>query len=130
MARSKYSLLHKKEIKVKRREGSSHDPITGYPVEPSVSYFTIKGHYYPLDDYVRTLLPESIRSRGSKRLHTPIEYRLRTLEEGAVRPDQVELNGVWYEIYNREEFDMGVLDHYEYLLLKLETSGGASNVTH
>ena len=129
MAKSKYSLLHKKKIQVKRREGEATDPITGYPVKATETFFEIEGHYYPLDDYVRTLLPESIRSRGSKRLHTPIKYLLRTIEEGAVRSDQVAIDGIWYEVYSRECFDMGVLDHYEYLLLKVETSGGASNVT-
>lgn len=127
MARSRYSLVKKKKIKVMRKQGATTDRVTGYPIASQEITFDIEGHYYPLDDYRKMLLPEAQRNRGAKRLHTPIEYLLRTTEESS-RADLVELDGAWYEVNNRETFTMGVLDHHEYLLLKVETTGGASHV--
>lgn len=126
MARSKYSLLKKKSFRVKRGERQDIDPITGYPIDSTVIYFEVEGHQYPLDDYRQTLLPEALRNRGARRLHVPAtQPSLRTVETSQGKsPDFVEVSGVWYQVQNKECFDMGVLDHTEYLLIKQEESVG------
>lgn len=126
MARSRYSLVHKKTFRVKRGEGEGIDPITGYPTDSTVVIFDVKGHCYPLDDYRQTLLPSALRNRGARRLHlSPDQPSLRTVEtDKGYAPDCVEIDRVWYQVQNKEVFDMGVLDHTEYLLVKQEQSAG------
>lgn len=124
--KSRYNLIKKKPYKVRRiTSGGGADRITGYPVEEKFDEFMIEGHQYPLDDYRKSLLPASIRSRGARRLHTEIECRLRSVEEySQAQADRVQINGLWYEVQNVEDFDMGVLDHFEYLLVRIEVSAG------
>lgn len=94
-------------------------------VEGAEETFTVYGNEqpYPGDEIV--MVPESFRSKDLRKFFSVT--RLNSMEEeSAQNPDKVEIRGVKFSVLKREEYQMGVRDHYEYSLVREEQSAGGT----
>ena len=114
----------KKPFTVRRKAPGQRDQSTGNWVPGSNTVLTINGNMQPLSGYEIQMLPESFRSRESRKFYCvdPI-YSIR--EAQSKEPDIVEADGKDFEVHKVKQYQMGVLDHFEATLIRVEQSGGA-----
>lgn len=123
MSKASYKLIKQKPLIVHRT--SPGEWVNGRWVEGDTPQepFTIKGHYWPTTANEKLRLPEAFRSTSTYKLHSLTElYSVR--EADSQSADKVEIKGVLYEVQEADHFDMGVKDHWEYLLVRKEQSAG------
>jgi len=48
-------------------------------------------------------------------------------EESSQNPDKVQIDGIWFSVLKRKEYQMGVRDHYEFVLIREEQSAGGTS---
>lgn len=118
-------LTHQKSFPVKRVKEGSRDPETGRWEEGGVdsSFTSTMGNEQPLPGYEKQMLPESFRSRDVRKFFS-LDF-LNSIEEADQQtPDEVTIDGYQFEVTNRRSYHMGVRDHYEYVLTRVEQSAG------
>lgn len=124
--RMKLRLTHRLPFTVERNEPGYRDPLTGRYIEGALNTFTIQGNQQPLPGNERVMLPEADRSKDYRKLFTATF--LYTVDEANQRtPDKVIIDGVAFSVHQRKEYQMGVLDHYEYQLRREEQSAGGTS---
>lgn len=114
----------KKPFTVRRKAPGHYDSSTGDWISGSETTLTVEGNMQPLSGYEMQMLPESFRSRESRKLYcvAPV-YSIREAE--SKEPDIVEADGKDFEVHKVKQYQMGVLDHFEATLIRVEQSGGA-----
>jgi hypothetical protein len=121
MSIARYKLIRKKPLTVERTLPGAF--VNGRWVEGELSTLEIKGHYYPLTANEKLTLPESFRSKSTFKLHSVTElYSVR--EKDSQSSDKVLIKDNWFEVQEADPFFMGIQDHYEYLLVRIEQSAG------
>lgn len=124
MSIARYKLIRKKPLVVKRT--SPGEWVNGRWVEGTLTNLTVQGHYYPLTASEKVSLPEAFRSQSTYKMHSASElYSVR--EKNGQSPDKVQIKDDWYEVQEADHFSMGVRDHYEYLLVRVEQSAGGTD---
>lgn len=121
MSIARYKLIRKKPLLVERSEPGTR--VDGRWVEGVVSTFEIQGHYYPLTNAEKLALPESFRSKSTYKMHSTTEL-FSVREKNSQSADKVLIKDEWLEVQEADHFNMGVRDHYEYLLVRFEHSAG------
>lgn len=117
-------LTGRKSFPAKRTMPGHYDEY-GQWVEGEEEEFEVKGNEQPLPGDEMLMLPDSFRSRDIRKFFSIT--RLNSMEEeDGINPDKVQINGVWFSVLKRAEFQMGVRDHYEYTLVREEQSAGGT----
>lgn len=114
----------KKPFTVRRKAPGHFDQSTGDWVSGSETNVIVQGNIQPSSGYEIQMLPESFRSREVQKLYCvePV-YSIREAE--SKEPDIVEDDGKDFEVHRVKSYKMGVLDHFEATLVRVEQSGGA-----
>ncbi len=100
--------------------------VNGIWQEVEGSPFPVKGNEQPLPGYEIQMLPESFRSKDTRKFFT-LTF-LNSLEDGEdIRPDKVIIEGIRFEVHKRKRFQMGPRNHYEYTLVREEQSAGGTS---
>jgi len=123
MSIARYKLIRKKTLTAYRTNAGQR--VNGRWVEGIEYPFDFKGHYYPLTANEKLMLPDAFRSKSTYKLHSTTElYSVR--EGGAQSADRILILGSLYEVQEADHFSMGVRDHFEYLLVRVEQTAGAT----
>lgn len=121
MSIARYGLIRRQPFTVKRTSAGGY--VDGRWVEGTESTFEVKAIWYPLKGNEKMMLPDAFRSKYTIKIQSLAElYSLR--EKDSSQPDQIFIDNYWFEIQERDKYSMRVVDHYEYLAVRVEQSAG------
>lgn len=124
MSIARYSLIRRQPFTAYRKEAGSY--VNGRWVEGEESSFTVQAIWYPLKGSEKQMLPDAFRSLYTIKIQSTTElYSIR--EKDSSTADQIEIDGHRFEIQERDKYSMRVVDHYEYLAVRLEESAGGGS---
>src|SRR5690554_1992870 len=120
----KLRLTGRKTFQAKRTSPGYYDNYGNW-VEGAEETFEVKGNQQPLPGDEIVMVPESFRSRDVRKFFSIT--RMNSMEEeSSQNPDKVQIDGIWFSVLKRKEYQMGVRDHYEYTLVREEQSAGGT----
>lgn len=120
MSVAQFSLVNKIPLTILRHSPGSF--VKGDWVEGAEQQVTIMGNYHPFSDYQVVRMPEADRTKSWMWLFTT--DLIRSKKEGAegYGADRVYLDGDLYEVTATQKFSMGIRDHFEGKLVRVELS--------
>lgn len=123
MSRASFRLVGKKKLTAVRYPEGSRDEATGEWIQPEPIQFEVVGNIQPVSGAEKQFLSESVRSKVVMAFLSNDE--LRTTEEyGQSKADRIIYKGFEYEVHQVQSFEMGVVDHHEYTIVRAEQSAG------
>jgi len=121
----KLRLTGRKTFQAKRTSPGDYDNYGNW-IEGAEETFEVKGNQQPLPGDEIVMVPEAFRSRDVRKFFSIT--RLNSMEEeSSQNPDKVQIDGIWFSVLKRKEYQMGVRDHYEFVLIREEQSAGGTS---
>lgn len=126
MSRALFALVGYKPFQVFRPASGYRDGNTGDWVEDTQpTEFTINASEQPMPGTEKEFLPAAVRSRDSRKIMT--RDLLRSVQEyNSAKADKIVIDGFEFEVHTVKRYQMGVVDHYEYAVVRTEQSAGYS----
>ena len=121
----KLKLTHRKTFNVERYQPGSYDS-RGDWIPGSLSTIQVKGNEQPLPGYELQHLPDSFRSKDVRKFFS-LTFLNSVEEASGQEPDKIIIDGVKFEVQKRKSYQMGVRDHYEYTISRVEQSAGETS---
>ena len=118
MSIAQFSLVKKVPVIILRHSQGSF--VDGDWVEGTETQVTIQANVHPFSDYEVYMMPEADRSRSWMWLFTSDLVRQKKEGVGGYGADRVSWNGDLYEVMKTTTWTMGVRDHVEAKLARIE----------
>lgn len=97
--------------------------VNGRWQDGAESTFEVKGNEQPSSPLHLQMLPESFRTKDVRLFMTTAD--LKTLEEGdGQEADKLDIDGTLYALHKKSSYQMGPVQHYEYIAVREEQSAG------
>lgn len=123
-SKMKLALTGRKKYTVTRIGEGSY--VNGRWVEGTESTFEVIGHEQPSGPKEIQMLPDSFRSKDVRWFFSNAD--LRTVQEGSgLEPDKITVDGIKFEVHKRYTYQMGPMNHNEYVIVREEQSAGGTS---
>lgn len=86
---------------------------------------TVEGHEQPSPDQQLRMLPESFRTKDVRLFMTTANLQMLDEGDGEVA-DKITINNEQFNIQTKRSYQMGPVQHYEYLVVREEQSAGGT----
>lgn len=114
-------LVGRRVYTVTRKEPSGY--VDGTWQDGLESTFEVKGHEQPSSPLHLQMLPDSFRTKDVRLFMATSD--LNTLEEGeGQEADKVSIEGKNFVPHKKSSYQMGPVQHYEYIVVREEQSAG------
>lgn len=120
------SRVGKKNYTLIRPGSGSRDEETGDWIPAEDQILTIAGNEQPLPGKEREMLPESLRSKDSRKFFS-IDPVYTVDEADSKKADIIVIDGKEFVAVKVAKYQMGVLDHYTSTLVRTVQSAGMNN---
>ena len=120
MSIAQFSLVRKVPVTILRRSQDIYDDNTGKVVKGVEEQVVIQANVHSFSDYQVSILPESDRTRSWLWVFTSDLIRSKKEGPNGHGPDRLMWNGDMYEVMKTQTFSMGVRDHIEAKIARIE----------